>query len=173
MMNLINEFDGGQRRFGPGHFDLIVIDEAHRSVYQKYRRIFEYFDGYLLGLTATPKDDVDFQHLSTVQPRNRCATDDYGLDEGNQRRLPRAAEGMACTAGLPGTQGIRYDDLSDEEKQRWESTDWGDDVDDDEFPTPSAPKPSSAGYSTQTPSTRSPKSDEPTATVCRWRRPAR
>jgi type I site-specific restriction endonuclease len=43
MMGLINELDDGRRRFGPGHFDLVVIDEAHRSVYQKYGRIFEYF----------------------------------------------------------------------------------------------------------------------------------
>jgi type I restriction enzyme R subunit len=39
---------------GPGHFDLVIIDEAHRSVYQKYRAIFEYFDSFLVGLTATP-----------------------------------------------------------------------------------------------------------------------
>ena len=44
MMGLIEETDAGQRRFGPGHFDLIIIDEAHRSVYQKYRAIFDYFD---------------------------------------------------------------------------------------------------------------------------------
>ena len=50
---------GGQKRFGVGHFDLIVIDEAHRSVYQKYRAIFEYFDALLVGLTATPKDEID------------------------------------------------------------------------------------------------------------------
>jgi type I restriction enzyme R subunit len=59
ILNLINDVDGGQRRFGPGYFDLVVIDEAHRSVYQKYRAIFEWFDSYLVGLTATPKDEVD------------------------------------------------------------------------------------------------------------------
>ena len=60
MMGLINETtDDGRRRFGPGYFDLVVIDEAHRSVYQKYRTIFEYFDSLLVGLTATPKDEVD------------------------------------------------------------------------------------------------------------------
>ena len=44
MMGLINESKHGQRRFSVGHFDLLVIDEAHRSVYQKYRAIFEYYD---------------------------------------------------------------------------------------------------------------------------------
>lgn len=44
------------RHFGPGYFDLIEIDEAHRSVDQKYGAIFNYFDALLVGLTATPKD---------------------------------------------------------------------------------------------------------------------
>ena len=133
MMNLINEFDGGQRRFGPGHFDLIVIDEAHRSVYQKYRRIFEYFDGYLLGLTATPKDDVDFNTYQLFNLETGVPTDDYGLDEAIKDGYLVPPKAWPVPLAFP-TQGIRYDDLSDEEKQRWESTDWGDDVDDDEFP---------------------------------------
>ena len=59
MMNCIDEAKGDNKRFSPGHFDLIVIDEAHRSVYQKFRAIFEYFDALLLGLTATPRSEVD------------------------------------------------------------------------------------------------------------------
>ena len=56
MMGLIDEMQSGQKSYGPGHFDLIVIDEAHRSVYRKYRAIFDYFDSLLVGLTATPRD---------------------------------------------------------------------------------------------------------------------
>ena len=59
MMGLIDELSDGKRRFGPGHFDLIVVDEAHRSIYQKYGAIFDYFDALLVGLTATPKDEID------------------------------------------------------------------------------------------------------------------
>ncbi|MEO6946265.1 MAG: DEAD/DEAH box helicase family protein, partial [Nitrobacter sp.] len=59
MMNLIDGKQDSKVKFGPGHFDVIVIDEAHRSVYQKYRAIFSWFDSLLVGLTATPKDDVD------------------------------------------------------------------------------------------------------------------
>ena len=59
IMGLIDETRDGQRRFGAGHFDLVIIDEAHRSVFQKYRAIFDYFDSMLVGLTATPKDEVD------------------------------------------------------------------------------------------------------------------
>ena len=60
IMNKIDRVRNEEERFyGPGHFDLIIIDEAHRSVYQKYRAIFDYFDSLLLGLTATPKKDID------------------------------------------------------------------------------------------------------------------
>ena len=58
MMGLIDQVDAGQRRFGVGHFDLVIIDEAHRSVFQKYRAIFDYFDSLLVGLTATPVDEI-------------------------------------------------------------------------------------------------------------------
>ena len=59
MMGLIDQTKGEELRFGVGHFDLVVIDEAHRSVYQKYGAIFRYFDSLLVGLTATPRDEVD------------------------------------------------------------------------------------------------------------------
>ena len=45
--------------FTVGHFDLIICDEAHRSIYNKYRDIFTHFDAPLVGLTATPKDEVE------------------------------------------------------------------------------------------------------------------
>ncbi len=53
MMGLIDEARDEQRRFGVGHFDLVIIDEAHRSGVQEYRAIFDYFDSLLVGLTAT------------------------------------------------------------------------------------------------------------------------
>jgi type I restriction enzyme R subunit len=68
MIGLINEGVGDVRHLGPGFFDLVVIDEAHRSVYQKYRAIFSWFDSLLVGLTATPKDEID---RNTVSMRGR------------------------------------------------------------------------------------------------------
>ena len=56
MMGLIDETEGNEARFSVGHFDLVIIDEAHRSVYQKYGAIFRYFDSLLIGLTATPRE---------------------------------------------------------------------------------------------------------------------
>src|SRR6202035_2448858 len=81
MIRLINEIQEGRRRFGPGYFDLVVIDEAHRSVYQKYRAIFEYFDSLLVGLTATPKDEVDINTYRLFELERGMPTDAYSLED--------------------------------------------------------------------------------------------
>jgi type I restriction enzyme R subunit len=81
MMGLIDETREGQRRFGVGHFDLVIIDEAHRSVFQKYRAIFDYFDSLLVGLTATPKEELDRNTYRLFDLENGVPTDAYSLDE--------------------------------------------------------------------------------------------
>src|SRR5437016_608270 len=70
-----------KRRFGVGHFDLVIIDEAHRSVYQKYRAIFEYFDSFLIGLTATPKAEVDRNTYSLFDLEKGAPTAAYELNQ--------------------------------------------------------------------------------------------
>ena len=82
MVGKIDEYRAdGTRRFGVGHFDLVVIDEAHRSVYRKYRGIFEYFDSLLMGLTATPKDEVDKNTYDLFDLETGVPTDAYSLDD--------------------------------------------------------------------------------------------
>ena len=56
---MINCIDGDDKTFSTGRFDLIIIDEAHRSIFKKYSSIFAYYDSLLIGLTATPRDQVD------------------------------------------------------------------------------------------------------------------
>ena len=126
IMNLINDVEGGQRRFGPGYFDLIVIDEAHRSVYQKYGAIFEWFDSFLVGLTATPKDEVDHNTYRLFHLEDGIPTDAYGLDEavGDGFLVPPFGVSVG-TKFL--RQGITYADLSEEEKDEWDALDWGED----------------------------------------------
>lgn len=127
LMNLIDSLDeeaeGDKKRFSVGHFDLIIIDEAHRSVYQKFGAIFDYFDGLLIGLTATPKGDVDHDtyHLFQVEPG--VPTFAYDLEAA-------IADGYLVWP-VPMTvpvkflnQGIRYDDLSDEEQAEWDRLEW-------------------------------------------------
>jgi type I restriction enzyme R subunit len=129
MMGLIGEAQAGEeRRFGPGFFDLIVIDEAHRSVYQKYRSIFAYFDSLLLGLTATPKDEVarDTYGLFDLEPG--VPTDYYDLDRAVAEGYLVPPRAITVPLKFP-REGIRYDDLSEDEKEQWETQDWGDESD--------------------------------------------
>lgn len=56
---MIGYLDADKKNFSIGRFDLIIIDEAHRSVFGKYTAILDYFDALMVGLTATPRDDVD------------------------------------------------------------------------------------------------------------------
>lgn len=129
MMGLINEVEDGARRFGPGHFDLVIIDEAHRSVYRKYRAIFEYFDSYLVGLTATPRDEIDRDTYSLFELEKGVPTDAYDLDEA-------VADGFLVpprAVSVPlkfQREGINYDDLSEEEKEAWDALEWTEDGDD-------------------------------------------
>jgi type I restriction enzyme R subunit len=124
MMNLIEEMRGDQRKFGAGYFDLIIIDEAHRSVFNKFRAIFEYFDAYLVGLTATPKDEVDKNTYELFDLEDGVPTDAYDLEDA-------VAEGFLVpprAVSVPlkfQREGIRYDDLSNREKEMWDELDWG------------------------------------------------
>lgn len=132
IMNQIEQAgeDGRDPReaFGVGHFDLLIIDEAHRSVYQKYGAIFAYFDSLLLGLTATPRDDVDRNTYDLFNLEPGVPTFAYELDTA-------VADGyLVPPVPIAGEtrflrEGIRYDDLSDDEKAEWDRLDWGDSED--------------------------------------------
>ena len=116
----------GQRRFGVGHFDLIVIDEAHRSVYQKYRAIFDYFDSLLVGLTATPKDEIDHNTYGLFDLETGVPTDAYSLDEAvaDGYLVPPTAVSVPLKFQR---EGIKYDDLSEDEKEQWDALEWDED----------------------------------------------
>ena len=126
MMHLIDESNDGQRRFGVGHFDLVIIDEAHRSVYQKYRAIFEYFDSYLVGLTATPKDEIDRNTYSLFELETGVPTDAYGLEEAVKDHFLVPPRPVSVPVKFQ-REGITYDDLSDEEKEEWDAVEWSED----------------------------------------------
>lgn len=125
MLNLINQLDG-VRHYGPGYFDLVVIDEAHRSVFAKYGAIFDWFDGLLLGLTATPKDDVNRSTYRLFNLENGVPTDNYSLEEAVDDGWLVPPKGVSIGTKFL-RQGIRYADLSEEEKDEWDALDWGED----------------------------------------------
>jgi type I restriction enzyme, R subunit len=126
MMGLIDEAQDGKRRFGPGHFDLIVIDEAHRSVYRKYGAIFDYFDSLLVGLTATPKDEVDRDTYRLFFLDRGVPTDAYGLDEAVRDGFLVPPKAVSLTTDFID-RGIDYDKLPEEEKEAWDAIEWDED----------------------------------------------
>lgn len=129
MMNLIDDMTAdGRRRFGPGFFDMIVIDEAHRSVFAKYRGIFDYFDAMLVGLTATPKDEVDRNTYNLFDLEPGVPTDAYTLDEAVKDGFLVPPRAVSVPLRFV-RQGIRYDDLTEEEKEEWDALDWGEETD--------------------------------------------
>jgi type I restriction enzyme R subunit len=125
MLNLINDTSSDVRRFGIGHFDLVIVDEAHRSIYSKYGALFSYFDSYLVGLTATPKNEVDRNTYSLFQLEKGVPTYAYGLEEAiaDNYLVPPKAVSVPLKFIR---EGIKYDDLSEDEKQQWDELDWGD-----------------------------------------------
>src|SRR5690625_1519717 len=120
MMGLIDgSKDDSGRFYGVGHFDLVIVDEAHRSIYNKYRAIFEYFDALFLGLTATPSHRIDRNTYEVFGLPDKTPTDAYTFDEAvdNDHLVPYHTIELP-TKFLRG--GIKYDDLSEEEKEEFE-----------------------------------------------------
>ncbi|MGI8670689.1 MAG: DEAD/DEAH box helicase family protein [Aridibacter sp.] len=128
MMNLINEMEDDQRRFSIGHFDLVIIDEAHRSVYKKYQAIFDYFDSYLIGLTATPKSEVDRNTYRLFELKDGEPTDAYELDDAVREKYLVPSVKFSMPTGFT-REGIKYSDLSEEEKDAWDEIEWNEEGD--------------------------------------------
>lgn len=126
MMGLIDDAKDGQRRFGVGHFDVVIIDEAHRSVYQKYGAIFDYFDSLLVGLTATPKDEIDRNTYRLFDLERGVPTDSYALDDAVNDGFLVPARAVAVPLRFQ-REGITYSDLSEEEQEEWDALEWDED----------------------------------------------
>lgn len=123
MMNAIDDVKSkdGKKLFSKGHFDLIIIDESHRSIYKKYQAIFNYFDAILLGLTATPRSDIDKNTYEIFELENNMPTFAYELDEAIDDGYLVPYHTIETTTKFL-KKGIHYDDLSEEEKEIFEET---------------------------------------------------
>ena len=122
MLNAIDEARtrDGRRLFTPAHFDLIIIDESHRSIFKKYRAIFQYFDAILVGLTATPKTDVDRNTYDFFEMEHQVPTYAYDYETAvyQDHVLVPYYNYEVKTKFME--EGIVYDDLSQEDKERYE-----------------------------------------------------
>lgn len=116
---MINYVNTDEKPYSIGRFDLIIIDEAHRSVFGKYGDIFRYFDSLLVGLTATPRDQVDKSTYDLLDLEGGEPTDYYeyetAVDDGYLVDYKGLIRGSKVV-----NEGIRYDDLSDGEKEQLE-----------------------------------------------------
>ncbi|WP_245618869.1 DEAD/DEAH box helicase family protein [Methanogenium cariaci] len=112
--------ENGQYLISPGEFDLIISDEAHRSIYNKWRDVFTYFDAIQIGLTATPADLVDRDTFRFFGCDNQAPTALYSYEEA-------VKDGILCDfrKNIMGAQthfqiegGVKPSDLSETERNR-------------------------------------------------------
>lgn len=122
MMNCIDTVsDEAGKLFTSGHFDLVICDEAHRSIYNRYKDIFSYFDAPLIGLTATPKDEIDKNTYEVFELENGVPT--YGYDLAQAVKDGYLVDYLSVESKLKFIdQGIVYDELSEEDKKAYEET---------------------------------------------------
>lgn len=122
MMNCIDSVkDDEGKLYTCGHFDLLICDEAHRSIYNKYKDIFTYFDAPLVGLTATPKDEIDKNTYAVFELENGVPTYGYELAQAVQDGY--LVDYMSVETKIKFIeQGIVYDELSEEDKLNYEKT---------------------------------------------------
>ena len=118
---MINLIDGDDRTFGIGRFDLIIIDEAHRSIFNKYKAIFTYFDSLLVGLTATPRDEIERSTYSIFDLEEGLPTFHYEMEEAVRDHYLVGYTVLDRTTKFL-KQGVKYSDLSNEEKEEYEKT---------------------------------------------------
>lgn len=122
MIHLIDDAkDEDGKIFSSGHFDLVICDEAHRSIYNKYKDIFNYFDALLIGLTATPKEDIDKNTYSVFELEDGVPT--YGYELAQAVKDGYLVDYLSVESKLKFIeQGIIYNDLSQEDKETYEDT---------------------------------------------------
>lgn len=134
MMNAIDEKKNkfGERLFSPGHFDLIICDEVHRSIYKKYQEIFEYFDAMLLGMTATPKNEIDKNTYGVFDLERGVPTFAYELEKAVEEGYLVNYSTLEYKTKIM-EDGIHYDELSEEEKEEFEETFADDDMVDEDI----------------------------------------
>ena len=105
--------------YGIGHFDLIIVDEAHRSLFNKYAEIFDYFDALMIGLTATPRNEI---HKSTYKVFNldsEMPNYEYDVVKGVKDGYLTYYRALDRTPNIL-KDGVEYDSLSEDEQEQYE-----------------------------------------------------
>lgn len=117
---MINYIDGEKKKFSVGRFDLIIIDEAHRSVFGKYGAIFDYFDSLLVGLTATPREDIDKSTYDLLYLEGGEPNFSYELDDAVRDKNLVSYQVLQRNSDIIN-RGVKYNERSEEEKKQLET----------------------------------------------------
>jgi len=116
MLNIIEQVNC---KLSPHFFDLVVADESHRSIYNIFRNIFDYFDSLQLGLTATPTDAIDHNTFDLFQCEDGNPTYAYTYEEAVNNKPPYLSTFQAFSIQTKfQSEGIHHDKLSLEEQKR-------------------------------------------------------
>jgi len=116
MLNLIQQENCP---VSPFYFDMIIADESHRSIYNVYKNIFEYFDAMQLGLTATPTDAIDHNTFYLFECENELPTFAYSYEEAINNIPPYLSDFEVLKIRTKFQQeGINSSTIADAEKYR-------------------------------------------------------
>lgn len=116
---MINYLDREDKAFSVGRFDLIIIDEAHRSVFGRYGAIFNYFDSLLIGLTATPRDEIDRNTYDLLQLDNGMPNYSYDIDEAVKDGYLCPYKTLQYHSKIM-ERGAKWDEMSKEDREEAE-----------------------------------------------------
>ena len=116
---MINYLDREDKAFSVGRFDLIIIDEAHRSVFGRYGAIFNYFDSLLIGLTATPRDEIDRNTYDLLQLDNGMPNYSYDIDEAVRDGYLCPYKTLQYHSKIM-ERGAKWDEMSKEDREEAE-----------------------------------------------------
>lgn len=133
---MIKHIDSDTKALSIGRFDLIIVDEAHRSIFGRFGAIFDYFDSLLLGLTATPREDIDRSTYQVFEAEQGIPNFSYELEEAIADKYLVPYKGFKRHSKHL-RQGIKYDDLSQDEKDQlekvWEYETTIHDIEDEDY----------------------------------------
>jgi type I restriction enzyme, R subunit len=105
--------------FDTGFFDLIIADESHRSIYNRYRDLFKWFDCLQVGLTATPVDKINRNTFRLFECQDKNPTAYYSLEQAVEEKYLVPYEVYTHTTEFL-REGIKFAQLTDEQKEALE-----------------------------------------------------
>src|SRR5262249_55619520 len=117
MMKCFEDFD-------VGFFDLIIADESHRSIYKKYRALFQYFDALEVGLTATPVRFIERNTYDLFGCEDRDPTSQFSSEEAINSNPPVLVPfRVRAFSSQFREQGLRYAQMSEAQRAELEDQD--------------------------------------------------